>query len=140
MGRVRSGEARIIKHGANGKTDSELFATQCRVWHARAVFVVEGTMIFARGDGMNRSRRYGIVFFAVAIIFVIVNIHNFLRPITCRDCFFPYGMPFTLYEEGGEGGGAGIVWGGLLADAAIIVVVSALLGRVWQAFATRTSS
>jgi hypothetical protein len=88
---------------------------------------------------MNSSRRYAIAAFAVAIVFVAANARNFLRPITCWDCFFPYGVPFTLYQEGGEGGGAGIVWKGLAADAAIVTFASALLGRLWQSLATKRS-
>jgi len=88
---------------------------------------------------MNKSRRYGIAFLAVVIVFIAANTCNFLRPITCWDCFFPYGVPFTLYQEGGEGGGAGIVWKGLAADTAIVTLASALLGRIWQTLATEHS-
>jgi len=45
-------------------------------------------------------------------------------------------VPFTLYEEGGEGGGGG-VWRGLAGDVACVIMVAVLVGRVWQAFAGR---
>jgi hypothetical protein len=88
---------------------------------------------------MSKSSRYAIVFFGVALVLVAANVHNFLRPKTCYDCFFPYGIPFTLYQEGGEGGGAGIVWVGLLADAAIVIVSSLIVGSAWRAFAKKSS-
>ena len=91
-------------------------------------------------NGMSKSSRYAIVFFVAALVFVAANIHDFLRPKTCHDCFFPYGIPFTLYQEGGEGGGAGIVWTGLLADAVIVIVSSVLVAAVWQTLAKRTSA
>ena len=82
--------------------------------------------------GVNRFRRYGIAFLSVVTLFAVANVRNFLRPVTCWDCFFPYGVPLTLYQKGGEGGGAGIVWKGLVADAAIVIVAqrsSAVFGR-----------
>jgi hypothetical protein len=89
---------------------------------------------------MNGSRRYGIAFFVVAFVFVAANIRSFLRPVTCFDCFFPYGVPFTLYQEGGYAGGAGIVWRGLAADITIVIVTSALAGRIWQMFAGKNAN
>jgi hypothetical protein len=58
---------------------------------------------------------------AGAAIFGVVNLSNFLRPVTCWDCFFPYGIPFTFFREGGFAGGGGIVWIGATGDAAIVL-------------------
>jgi hypothetical protein len=81
---------------------------------------------------MNRFSKYGIAFFAVTVLFAILHTRDSLRPVTCWDCFFPYGVPFTFYQEGGYAGGAGVVWKGLVADAALVIVVSALVGHIWQ--------
>jgi hypothetical protein len=58
-----------------------------------------------------------------ACLFAVLNWFNALRPVTCYDCFFPYGVPLTFYREGGFAGGGGIVWAGLAGD---IVVCSAI--------------
>ena len=70
------------------------------------------------GDATRKRFQWSII--AAASILVAVNFANFLRPAECRDCFFPYGLPFPLYTEGGEGGGEGFVWLGLVFDAALI--------------------
>ena len=72
---------------------------------------------------------------AAALILIVVNIANSLRPVWCGDCFFPYGLPFTFFTEGGEAGGGGIVWLGLVADAAIIPAFAALCTVVWNRIA-----
>lgn len=64
--------------------------------------------------------------------FVVANYFNFSRTVTCSDCFFPYGVPLTVFREGGYGGGGGIVWRGVAADLALVVAVSWLLARIWQ--------
>jgi len=81
---------------------------------------------------MTTSRRYAIAFIAVGGAFAVANVLHFLRPLTCEDCFFPYGIPFTLYRDGGMAGGAGIVWRGVAADATIVIVSSVLVGRIWH--------
>jgi len=48
-------------------------------------------------------------------------------------------VPFTLYHAGGEGGGAGLVLGGLAADTATVIVSTPLLGGLWQWLAARRS-
>jgi hypothetical protein len=72
-----------------------------------------------RYDAKER-RRFQWCVIAAASILVLVNIASFLRPVWCADCFFPYGLPFTLFTEGGFAGGGGIVWRGLVADAALL--------------------
>jgi hypothetical protein len=83
------------------------------------------------------SQRYAIVFAATGLIFVIANTVHFLRPVTCYDCFSPYGLPFTFYRDGGFAGGGGLVLRGLVADAVTVLVIAALLGGFWQRFAAR---
>ena len=78
------------------------------------------------------SHPYSISLAATGLVFVIANTIHFLRPAMCADCFFPYGLPFTLYHEGGYAGGAGFVWGGLAADVGCVVVVALLVGRSWK--------
>jgi hypothetical protein len=89
---------------------------------------------------MNPSRRCGIAFLAVSIVLTTFNVHNFLRRVGCDDCFFPYGVPFTLYTDGGYAGGKGMVWAGLVADVAIVVVASVVIGGLWQAIANKNST
>jgi hypothetical protein len=77
------------------------------------------------------SSRYAIAFAATGLLFAVANTAHFLRRVTCYDCFFPYGLPFTFYRDGGEGGGGGLESRGLAADAAVVMVVAALLGGLW---------
>lgn len=90
--------------------------------------------------GLGSYRRYITASLLVLTIFAIANALNFRRQVTCLDCFFPYGLPFALYQEGGEGGGAGIVWTGLAADVVILILASVLLGWAWTMLALRDSS
>ena len=83
---------------------------------------------------------YTIALAATGLVFVIANTIHFLRPHWCWDCFFPYGLPFTLYHDGGYGGGAGFVWGGLEADIGCVVGVALLVGRAWELIARQRVS
>lgn len=78
-----------------------------------AAIEVAGTL-----GGETTRKRFQRCIIAAASILVVVNIADFLRPVSCADCFFPYGLPFTLFTEGGFAGGGGIVWLGLVANAA----------------------
>ena len=78
--------------------------------------------------------RYRIALAATCLVFVIANTVHFLRRVTCYDCFFRYGVPFTLYRDGGFAGGGGLVLRGFIADAATIIVCSVFLGGLWQWF------
>jgi hypothetical protein len=95
--------------------------------------------ILRRERPWTRSRRYRVAFAATGLIFVAANTMHFLRPVTCYDCFFPYGLPFTFYRDGGEGGGGGLVGRGLAADLLTILISALLLSGLWQWFATRRS-
>lgn len=88
----------------------------------------------------NSQHTYTIAFTAMGLIFIVANTLHFLRPVTCADCFFRYGLPFTLYREDGFAGGGGFVWGGLIADVACVVAVALLFGRIWELFAGRQIS
>jgi len=81
--------------------------------------------------------RYGVALVATGLVFVVANTAHFLRRVTCYDCFFPYGVPFTFYQEGGYGGGAVFVLRGLAADTATVVLSAVRLGRLWQWIATK---
>ena len=83
---------------------------------------------------MTPRSKYAISMLAAAGIFGVANLFNFLRPVKCWDCFFPYGTPFTLFQEGGEGGGRGFVWGGVAGDALVILASGMVVGLTWVYF------
>jgi hypothetical protein len=87
--------------------------------------------ILRRGGPIGTSHKYALAVAATALVFVAVNTILYLRPATCSDCFFPYGVPFTLYRDGGFAGGGGFVVRGLAADAATAIVIGLLLGGIW---------
>lgn len=93
--------------------------------------------ILRRSSPKKSSFRYSFALALAGLTFVVANTIHFLRPITCSDCFFPYGVPFTLYHDGGYGGGAGVAWAGLEADAGSVVVAALIIGRIWEALAKR---
>lgn len=86
--------------------------------------------------GDTAQKRFQWCVIAAASILVAVNIANFLRPVWCDDCFFPCGLPFTLFTDGGYAGGGGFVWLGLVADAALIPAFAAICTLVWNQIAT----
>ena len=71
-----------------------------------------------------------------ACLFAVLNWFNALRPITCYDCFFPYGVPLTFYREGGFAGGGGIVWAGLAGD--IVVFAAVGVATAWGVASVRS--
>ena len=80
-----------------------------------------------------KPHRYSIAFVATTVVFVAVNVlHFYMQRATCSDCFFPHGIPFHLYHEGGFAGGEAIMWGGLAADMLIVLTTAALLGSAWN--------
>jgi hypothetical protein len=86
------------------------------------------------GGDMTRMRFQWCVI-AAASILVIANIANFLRPVWCADCFFPYGMPFTFFTDGGFAGGGGFVWLGLVGDSALILASATVCTLLWNQIA-----
>lgn len=85
------------------------------------------------GDTMRKRFQWSII--GAASLLVAVNIVHFLRPAWCADCFFPYGLPFTLFTAGGYQGGAGFVWTGLVADAALIPAFATVCTLLWNQMA-----
>jgi hypothetical protein len=85
------------------------------------------------GDATRKRFQWSII--AAASVLAGVNIVNFLRPVWCYDCFFPYGVPFTLFTEGGYAGGGGFVWSGLVTDAALIPAFAAFCTLLWNQIA-----
>jgi len=71
---------------------------------------------------LNAIEVYSTCLLISSCVFGLVNAPNFIRPVSCWDCFFPYGVPFTLFREGGYAGGGGLVWPGLLADLLVVIV------------------
>lgn len=88
--------------------------------------------VAGRLGGETTRKRFQQCVITAASILVVVNIINFLRPVWCADCFFPYGLPFTLFTEGGFAGGGGIVWLGLVADAALIPAFATICTLLWN--------
>lgn len=82
------------------------------------------------GDLMRSRFQWSTI--AAASVLVAANVTHFFRPVWCADCFFPYGLPFTLFTEGGYGGGGGFVWTGLVADAALIPAFAAFSTLLWN--------
>jgi hypothetical protein len=85
--------------------------------------------------GDTTRRRFEWCVIAAASILVVVNITNLLRPVWCADCFFPYGLPFTFFTEGGFAGGGGFVWLGLVGDAALIPAIASFCTLLWNQIA-----
>ena len=85
--------------------------------------------------GDTSQRRFQWCVIAAAPILVVINIANLLRPVRCADCFFPYGLPFTFFTDGGFAGGGGFVWLGLVGDAALIPAIAALCTLLWNQIA-----
>jgi len=95
-------------------------------------------MICAEVWGMVRRRaqstfdKYSVALAATCLSFVVANTVHLLRRVTCYDCFFPYGVPFTFYSGGLE-------LRGLLADALTVIVCGVLIGGIWQRLAAKRS-
>jgi hypothetical protein len=91
--------------------------------------------VAGRIGGNAKRKRFQSCMIGGTFVLVAVNIVHFLRPVWCADCFFPYGLPFTLFKEGGYAGGGGFVWTGLVADAALIPTFAAICTLVWNQIA-----
>jgi hypothetical protein len=99
-----------------------------------ALIAVGLVVIEAAGKiaGDVTRKRFQSSIIAAATVLVLVNIVHFLRPVSCYDCFFPYGLPFTLFMEGGYGGGRVFVWTGIVADAALVPALAAISTLLWN--------
>jgi hypothetical protein len=89
---------------------------------------------------MTSTFRYGVSILAAFSVCGIANYFNLSRHVTCYDCFFPYGVPFTFFQEGGEGGGRGIVWSGAIGDVLLVAIGGAVLGWVWNRMSRQISN
>jgi hypothetical protein len=76
---------------------------------------------------MKLYQRYGLSILLAAVFLGLVNLLHFLRPVTCWDCFFPYGLPFTFFREGGYAGGGGVVWSGMALDLLVLFALGAAI-------------
>ena len=74
-----------------------------------------------------------------ACVFAVINYRNFHRPQGCADCFFPYGVPFTIYHEGGFAGGEGFVWAGLVGDVVLMLGLGIAIGWLFEKISERSS-
>jgi len=72
-----------------------------------ALIVVNLLAIEAVGSigGVSTRRRFQWSVIASASVLGLANIANLLRTVDCADCFFPYGVPFAFFTEGGYAGG-----------------------------------
>ena len=84
--------------------------------------------------------RYGVSLSMGVCLFVAINYKNFFRPHICSDCFFPYGLPFTFFREGGFGDGGGIVWGGVMGDLLLVIGFAAAIAWGWKFFLNRRNT
>jgi len=85
--------------------------------------------------GETSRKRFRWCLTVAASILVAVNVDSLLQPLWCVDCFFPYGVPFTFYTEGGYGGGGGFVWLGVLGDVALVLAFATGCTLLWNQIA-----
>jgi len=83
---------------------------------------------------MSQRKIYGIGLVTSLCVFGVANLLHFLRPVTCYDCFFPYGLPFTFFREEGFAGGAGLLWKGVALDFVTMVSLGAIAGSLLRVF------
>ena len=69
----------------------------------------------------------------------IANNLQFMHGETCADCGERYGTPFTILLEGGFAGFKKYVWGGIIGDTLIVLVVGLVIGLVWSKLARKYS-
>ena len=65
-------------------------------------------------------------------VFAVVNYIHAMRNVTCWDCFFPYGLPFTFFREGGYAGGGGFVLYGAALDALVVIAGGVAFASAWK--------
>jgi hypothetical protein len=82
------------------------------------------------------KRRYFAFLVSTCLWGIANNVHSW-RPATCADCFWPHGIPFTFYHEGGFAGGDGYVWTGVVGDAFVVFLCGAILGWAWNRFSPK---
>ena len=83
--------------------------------------------------GMRLKRGRVIVSLVLSsLAFALINYRHFHRTVSCWDCFFPYGLPFTFFKKGGFAGGGGIVWRGVLLDLLTVLAGALIIGLFLQ--------
>ena len=80
----------------------------------------------------RKAEKYGVAALVAACLVGIANNIYSLRPTTCFDCFWPQGIPFTFFHDGGFAGGEGFVVQGVIGDALVIILVAAFLLLAWN--------
>ncbi len=88
-------------------------------------------------DSRPSVRRYSISLLASVCLFGAANYLHFTRRVTCFDCFFPYGLPFTFFHEGGYAGGGGFEWVGAALDILVALASGVAFALVWKWFAQK---
>ena len=82
---------------------------------------------------------FGIGFVSGLAYFVSANFESYrnVDRSSCYDCFVFLGFPFDLYQTGGFAGPTTFLWPGLIADIAIAMLVSAIVGLLLKAMVSR---
>jgi len=100
--------------------------------------------IVAHGRSLWRARRvisFGIGLIGSLACFGWANFDSYSNMYkgSCDDCFVHFGFPFYLYETGGFAGPTRLLWGGLIADVTIAIIVSASVGLLLKLFVSRST-
>jgi hypothetical protein len=82
-----------------------------------------------------RSKKFTIGFFCGLSLLVVANIYSYYRmddqPIMSHG-FVNCGVPFKIYEYGGYWTHSVFHWGGLVADVAVAICLSFMLGGAFE--------
>ncbi|MBK8811915.1 MAG: hypothetical protein IPN69_14460 [Acidobacteria bacterium] len=67
------------------------------------------------------------------ILFLVINVSDVVKQSSriCFDCDKGYGKPFRIYESGSMIHNREILWGGVIADVLIALIVSTIIGWVF---------
>lgn len=85
---------------------------------------------------------FGIGFGSSLTCFVWANFDSYRNMYrgSCDDCFVFFGFPFDLYQTGGFAGPTTILWGGLIVDVAIAILVSTIAGWLLKSLISRCTA
>jgi hypothetical protein len=86
---------------------------------------------------MTKKGKYSLGFAVGSLLLCTVNYANWMRPTSCDDCYYDYGLPFAFLREGGFEHGRYILWPGVLGDLLTTLLVGLIVGIVFARFATR---
>ena len=98
----------------------------------------------ALGRSLWRARRivaFGFGFVSSLACFAWANFNSYSNMYKghCDDCFMYFGFPFDLYQTGGFAGPTKLLWGGLIGDVTIAMIVSASVGLLLKLFVSRST-